>query len=318
MTTASELNRLLLFCGHSEMADFLTDSPLNRYLYKHFLNILPQHQIETPMVSLFNEIYYQAVRVDYDATPGVNIGDRYLRDTEVQLQSQPAAQLVYSVVWVLLHQKPTLSFNEECFLAQLKPIVLSSDFYDFADRLRVEMYSRQLLVPSTFPTITCPIDGLPNFILREEPDPDIPNLVKVILHSDDYQTEFRNWKAYSDAWIAVTGRFSHEAIERLVQLYKTPADQIRLVEMIQNACPREDLNNHIRYLSELIGRIRTGRIVAKKQGTTVVTDKRIEMNVDVPPISAPLSINISIPTAHQVNINPNNVNNNAADNSSQS
>ena len=43
--TASELNRLLLFCGHSEVADFLNDSPLNRHLYKHFLRLMPLHQI---------------------------------------------------------------------------------------------------------------------------------------------------------------------------------------------------------------------------------------------------------------------------------
>lgn len=305
MTNPSELNRLLLFCGHNEVADFLTDSSLNRYLYKQFLDFLLRHQIEVPMLNLFNEIYYQAVRVAYDATPGVDVVGRYLDDSVVQLQSQPATQLVYAVVWVLLRNKPLLTFNEECFLAQLTPFVRNCNFCDFAYRLEKELIEQQIPVPCSFPTLTCHIDGLPQLFLREEPDPDVPNLVKIFLQSDDYEVETRRWQAYSEAWIAVTGRFSHVAIERLVRLYKAPADQIRLVEMIQDACPREDLECHTHYFSELINRIRTGRFITEEPVSEVEANNNSrELNVKVPASSAPLSININIPTAQQVNVNP--------------
>ena len=74
--TPSSLNRSLLFHGHEEITDFLKDSPLNRYLYKRILGILSAGGIEVSVVTLFNEIYYQCVRVNYDATPGVDIERR--------------------------------------------------------------------------------------------------------------------------------------------------------------------------------------------------------------------------------------------------
>ena len=310
--TASELNRLLLFCGHSEVADFLNDSPLNRHLYKHFLRLMPLHQIEAPLVSLFNEIYYQAVRIDYDTTPGVEIGSRYLRDSEAQLHSQPVTQLVYAVIWALLKNKPALTFNEECFLSQLAPYIPNSDFNDCAKQLSEEIKANRIAVPNCFPTVTCPVDGLPTFAARKERDNDVPNLVKIFLKSDDYDAELRNWQAYSEAWMEVTGRFSHAAIERLVALYTTPVDRLRLVEMIQDACPREALNTHTRYFAELASRIRTGNLVTKATEEKVrIAKQNNEVNVEVPKSTSPLSINITIPTAQQVNINPQRVINRA-------
>lgn len=311
MTSASELNRLLLFCGHSEVADFLNGSPLNRHLYKHFLRLLPQHQIEVPMVSLFNEIYYQVVRTSYDATPGVDITNRYFRDSEAQLQSQTAAQLVYAVIWALLRIKPSLTFGEECFQTQLQPLIQTNGFSNFVNQLYEEFRALGIEAPSRFPTITCPIDGLPTLVEREERDPDVPNLVKIFLKSDDHEANLRNWRAYSEAWITVTGHFSHAAIERLTRLYARFSDQVRLVEMIQDACPREDLLTHTCYFTELCARISSGVFAAETEKAEEHEKKKVqvqkqdnEVNVEVPQTTSPLSINITIPTAQQVNINP--------------
>lgn len=325
MTSASELNRLLLFCGHCEVADYLNGNPLNCHLYKHFLCLLPKYQIEVPMVDLFNEIYYQTVRTSYDATPGVDIGIRYLHETEVRLQSQTAAQLVYAVVWVLLRIKPTLTFEEECFQMQLQPFIPTNVFSDFTSQLYEEFRSLGIVAPSKFPTITCPIDGLPTLVDREERDPDVPNLVKIFLKSDDNEANLRNWHSLSEAWIAVTGRFSHVAIERLVRLYDNVSDQHCLVEMIQRACPREDLLNHICYLTELCARISSGQFAAETNEIEKQENKRVQVvkqnndvNVEVPQTASPLSINITIPTAQQVNINPQRVVNRALEDENNS
>lgn len=63
---SSCLNRRLLYCGQSEMNDFLKDSPLNRFLYEKLLGVFSASGIDVPAVVLFNEIYYQCVRVNYD------------------------------------------------------------------------------------------------------------------------------------------------------------------------------------------------------------------------------------------------------------
>ena len=121
----------------------------------------------------------------------------------------------------------------------------------------------------------------------------------------------RNWTAFSEAWITVTGSFSHAAIERLVRLYDHPSDQCRLVDMIEDACPREDLLTHTCYFSEIRSRINSGRFAAETVQAEEQEKKKVhvqkqdnEVNVEVPQTTSPLSINITIPTAQQVNINP--------------
>ena len=81
--TASELNRKLLFFGQNDVTDFLRNSPLNRFLYKKLLGILSASGIGVPAVTLFNEMYYQCTRVNYDGMPGVDIGQRYWSEAAV-------------------------------------------------------------------------------------------------------------------------------------------------------------------------------------------------------------------------------------------
>ena len=74
---ASELNRKLLYRGYDDMADYLRNSPMNRTIYNLILEYGPE-KIESPMLSIFNEIYYQCVRINYDGQPGVELASRYL------------------------------------------------------------------------------------------------------------------------------------------------------------------------------------------------------------------------------------------------
>ena len=50
--TASELQRNLIFSGYSDVTDYLKNSPVNRFLYKRLLEILPLAEIETPVVTI--------------------------------------------------------------------------------------------------------------------------------------------------------------------------------------------------------------------------------------------------------------------------
>jgi hypothetical protein len=92
---ASELSRQLLFYGYDEVTDYLKNSPVNRFLYKRFLEILPTAEIEIPVVTIFNEVYYQCVRIQYDNKPGVDVQKRYLEECSAWLGSVGASELVF-------------------------------------------------------------------------------------------------------------------------------------------------------------------------------------------------------------------------------
>lgn len=62
--TASELNRKLLYCGYDDMADYLRNSPFNRCIYNIVVEFGLYSGIDTPMVEIFNEAYYQCVHVN--------------------------------------------------------------------------------------------------------------------------------------------------------------------------------------------------------------------------------------------------------------
>lgn len=259
MTTASELIRLLLFPGYSEVTDFLKNSPLNRYLYKLLLKLLPKHGIEVPIVKLFNEIYFQCIHINYDATPGEKINERYLSESGEWLQSQPAARLVFSIVWALLCDKKSYTFEEDCFLGQLATDIKNSEFYDLASFLPNELRKLKISVPDSFPPMPCPVDGLPEFLAGKERRSSLSGIIRALVEEeDDYEMQLKEFEEYSKAWSTVTCNYSHSLIEKFVRLYPYSDDQLELVSRIQTSCSREQLNNNICYFTELSGKIITG------------------------------------------------------------
>lgn len=237
---ASELSRQLLFYGYNEVTDYLKNSPLNRYIYKLFLQVLPQCNIDTPMVRLFNEIYYQCVRVNYDGTPGVEIEPRYIKEEEDWLNSTSAAQLVFCIVWVLLRLKRNQTFHEECFVSQIKPFVESGGFLDVAHTMYTELRYVNMEIPETFPTLTCPIDGIPKFEIHEDSD------------------QFLELLRYTKAWKTVTSNYSHSVIEDLVRLYDRTEERLELIDRIQKSLPRDEIINQDGFFKDLVSRIKTG------------------------------------------------------------
>lgn len=256
--TASELIRQLLFYGYEEVTDYLKNSPLNRYLYKQFLNLLPAHNIEVPMVSLFNEIYFQCVHVNYDGSPGVDIGQRYLSESEAWLESQSATQVVFASVWAILNNKRKMTFNEECFLSQLTPYIKNGAFFDYAAELKKAIQWVGMEVPDPFPTMTCPIDGIPKFEVYVERR-SLTNLINASIEKRlSLSSNFFELQEHTAAWQEATCNYSHAVIENLVRLYSTPSDQLELIERIQRTLPREEVINLDGFLKDLVGKIKTG------------------------------------------------------------
>lgn len=249
----SSLNRNLLFHGYDEVTDFLRNSPLNRFLYKNILGILSASGINVPVVALFNEIYYQCVRVNYDGTPGVDMERRYWSEEEVWIGSSDGTQLVFSVVWALLGSKRSHTFQEECFLSALAPYIKNSPLRDFAEGLPREFRSYGFPVPERFPVMTCPVSELPVFTDKGG----APNRFWGV---DDPAfialTEKR--REVHDAWETVTCGFMHSTIEQYVRLYASQDDQLRLLSCMESALTQNEAKEHGAFFKDLALRITTG------------------------------------------------------------
>lgn len=254
--TASGLHRQLLFYGYDEVTDFLKNSPLNRHIYKKYLDLLPERNIEVPMVRLFNEIYFQCVRVNYDGQPGMDVNQRYINECSSWLNSQSAAESVFAVVWAILKNKP-INYLEECFLDQLTHYIKKSDFYYFSVQLSQEL--QWVSIPESFPTLTSSIECLPELLVGEKRRNSLTGLIEGINGEPiNYEAQMEELREYQKAWKRVTCNFSHNVIEKLVQLYTSPSDQLQLIERIEDAFVREDFANHTDFIKQLVAKIKTG------------------------------------------------------------
>ena len=252
MISSSRLNRKLLFCGHNDLTQYLKDSPLNRYLYKKILGVLSPSGIEIPVVTLFNEIYYQCVRINYDGTPGVDMERRFFLEEESWLKSPEGAQMVFCVVWSLLTLKQNLTFHEECFLSALAPYLKGSVLRGFAEELSMELRSSDIEVPERYPVMTAPVSEIPFFIRPTGKDKwfwgyDDPSYINHMRHQDDYH----------DALAEVTSNFSHSIIEKYVRLYSNPNDQLRFLTCMETALTAKD-EDAKSFLKDLTVKIEAG------------------------------------------------------------
>lgn len=248
---ASELNRKLLFHGQHEVTDYLRNSPLNRFLYQELLVILSTSGIDVPVVKLFDEIYYQCVRIHYDVNPGIDLGRRYWAEEEAWLQSSEGAQLVFCAVWALLSVNRNPSFHKECFLSVLAPYLRNSAFCHFAEELAQKLQEYKIKVPERFPVMTCPVSEIfPEFTLTIEQE-------KSFWGYSDPQRDI-TMNTWRRTWANVTCNYAHSVIEKYVRLYPDPDDQLKLI-----ACMKEPLYpkmhpEELCFLKELSQRISTG------------------------------------------------------------
>ena len=160
---SSELHRKLLYCGYTDLSDYL-QSPLNRYIYKQLLAKSQEYAIDKPILVLFNEIYYECVRIQSDGRPGDNLSLRYLKEEEAWLGSHIAARLVFCVVWAILQRKRQLRLPEACFVEGMTPMVEACEFSAMAHDMVSYMEAENLYAPYDFSPMPCPIQEIPERI----------------------------------------------------------------------------------------------------------------------------------------------------------
>lgn len=256
---ASELSRQLLYYGYTELTDYLKNSPLNRYLYKQFLNIIPKYEIDVPMVQLFNEIYYQCVRLNYDGTPGVKIKQRYFEEELDWIQSKPAGNLIFVVVWAILKAKKKLTFQEDCFLSQMTPFIENNEMVEIGRTIYSELRYLEIEIPDPFPILTCPLDGIPKFEIVKERNRSLDDLLNASVEKKlNLENQYFELQEHMQAWKTVTSDYSHSVIESYVHLYSSAEDQLGLIDRIQKTLPRDEIINLDGFFKDLVGKIKTG------------------------------------------------------------
>lgn len=204
--TASELQRILLYRGHGDMGDYLRNNPFNRCVYNVMLHHGP-NPLEIPMVTVFNETYYQCARINFDDNPGTNLEGRYLNEEAAWLGSRKSALVIFSLVWGIMRCKDEASFNEGVFVDQFYPLMGTGRDERFAYILIKYTAGDRILPPKRFLPMPTPVDEIP------------------VITS----------KADCEAWREVMENFSQKTIERYLGLYTTPEEQNALFSLIEGA-----------------------------------------------------------------------------------
>lgn len=272
--TASELQRNLLFSGYSDVTDYLKNSPVNRFLYKRFLEILPTAEIEIPVVTIFNEVYYQCARIQYDNKPGVDVQKRYLEECSAWLGSVGASELVFSLVFAFLKRKHKLSFQEECFKQSLRPLLDGCIFLGLAKDLVHFMELNKIFSPNEFDTMPCPINHIPEKIgpdfLYEESTGIVVFLRKLISYIANPE------KVKVNPWGEVTDNYTFSVMESYVKLYRLKEDQMRVLKRLVNSCSGFERSSHQGDFNKLESKISSDEYLYHKKEFEPVCDTQEE------------------------------------------
>ena len=216
-TSASELRRIMLFNGYSDVTDYLKNSPINRWIYKDLLTLLPAEGIEVPVVKIFREIYYQLVSIPLDKHPGADIGKRYLDECSAWLSSDSAANLVFCLVEAL--GKGLIDYMESVGIftpgvIEPMPINVFDIPYEYCTPRRVEH--------SFLESIKMAL----GFKVRKSDETGNP-------------------------WMVITDNFSFDRIEWYIKLYKTAMEQESLLDLMQESCTESDLIHYAITIQDL-------------------------------------------------------------------
>ena len=246
-TSASELRRFMLFNGYSDVTDYLKNSPINRWIYKDLLTLLPAEGIKVPVVKIFREIYYQLVSIPLDKHPGVDIGKRYLDECTAWLSSASAANLVFCMVEALLKRKEELSFTEEIFLEQLQPLITGSKFKSMGKGLIDYMESVGIFTPGEIEPMPINVFYIPDkYRIPQREEYSFLDSIKLALGF-----KVRKSEEPGNPWMVITDNFSLEQTEWFIKLYKTAMEQESLLDLMQESCTESDLIHYAITIQDL-------------------------------------------------------------------
>lgn len=246
-TSASELRRIMLFNGYSDVTDYLKNSPINRWIYKDLLTLLPAEGIEVPVVKIFREIYYQLVSIPLDKHPGVDIGKRYLDESSAWLSSASAAQLVFCTVEAMLKRKEELTFAEEIFLEQLQPLIAGSKFKSVGKGLIDYMESVGIFTPGVIEPMPINVLDIPyEYCTPRRVEHSFLESIKMALGF-----KVRKSEETGNPWMVITDNFSFDRIEWFIKLYKTAMEQESLLDLMQDSCTESDLIHYAITIQDL-------------------------------------------------------------------
>ena len=236
------------------MSAYLKNKPINQYMHKLMLDLCEKHQIEVPVLTLFNEVYYQCVRIQYDGNPYCDVRKRYLVEERVWLKSEEAAELVFCMVWALYNRKIKRNNGEEFLIKNIGFAVYDSKFFSHALEFVRYMEEHDLQPYRVFLSKPIPVKKIPKRI-------DLEYHTSMTLKEKVFY--FFSLPVESSAkdfnpWRNVTDNYSEKAIKFYVTLYEDRQSQLDLFDRIKNACTKEELKAHKESFERLEDYIRWG------------------------------------------------------------
>lgn len=226
-------------------------------MHEQLLYLCDKHHIDVEVLTLFNEIYYQCVRLQYDGSPDGDLRKRYMVEETVWLKSQLAAELVFSMVWALYSRKYPYGGQGKNFLEQFSPVINDSLFNDAAVDFIHFMEEHDLRPPRVFSTMPISVGLIPKRIDLEYHTS--MTLKEKIFHFFGLPVE--SSAIDFNPWRNVTNNYSYRVILFYIKLYKDRESQLELLERIKSACTKEEYKAHKAEFEGLKSEIRWGEYV---------------------------------------------------------
>lgn len=179
--------------------------------------------------------------------------------------------MVFVFVWLMFKRKRTHTFNEDCFLEHLTPLVLSSDNSQRAEEMLKTMEEDDIKVPDRFAPMIYPAVGIPTLDQDETGAivTTFANAMARVLAPDGEVPSSNN------AWMDLTDNYSYPLMEKYVKLYPDTSNRLYLLERIEESVPKRLRKKHQDFFEGLRVHIETGQVVYK-----TLSDEEIGKNKD--------------------------------------
>ena len=178
--------------------------------------------------------------------------------------------LVFFFVWLILKMKRSLSFNEECFIEHLTPILSKTkQGKEWLDETLKDMKEKDIKVPERIAPMVYPVvDAIP---MQQSADYGIIQRYKQLI-ANLYPSD-GHYRPMVNAWMELTDNYSHAWIEKYVKLYPNKDNRLALLSRIETSLPRNLRKKHEDFLLGLRMHIESGQVVYR-----VVDEEKLKDN----------------------------------------